>query len=88
MGAYYGKKSGKYEKDLSEFKKNNPELYEKLQGNLSARQRAIVEKNRDINVKFGEIYNGHSTKLSRQYNSDVTRDELSKIIEVANAVYE
>ena len=55
MGAYYGKKSGKYEKDLSEFKKNNPELYEKLQGNLSARQRAIVEKNRDINIKFGEI---------------------------------
>ena len=88
MGAYYGKKSGKYEKDLSEFKKNNPELYEKLQGNLSARQRAIVEKNRDINVKFGEIYNGHSTKLSRQYNSDVTRGELSKIIEVVNALYD
>lgn len=88
MAVFNARKSSKYEQDVSDFKNNNPELYEKLQGNLTGRQRAFVEQNNDINLKFGEIYNGHSTKLTRQFYSDISREELSKVFEVANVYCE
>lgn len=87
MAVFNARKSSKYEQDLADFKKNNPELYEKLQGNLSSRQRAFVEQNNDIKLKFGEIYNGHSTKLTKQFYSDISREELNKVLEVANVHY-
>lgn len=87
MAVFNSRKSSKYEQDVVDFKNNNPELYEKLQGNLTGRQRAFVEQNNDINLKFGEIYNGHSTKLTKQFYSDISREELNKVFEVANVYY-
>lgn len=77
MAVFNARKSSKYEQDVVDFKNNNPELYEKLQGNLTGRQRAFVEQNNDINLKFGEIYNGHSTKLTKQFYSDISRKEVT-----------
>ena len=41
MAVFNARKSSKYEQDLADFKKNNPELYEKLQGNFKQQTESL-----------------------------------------------
>ena len=51
------KRLAKRAKEIEKFKKDNPELYEKISGNLSSRQRVAVEKQPPLKIKFQELYN-------------------------------
>jgi len=78
------KQLAKRAKEIEKFKKDNPELYEKISGNLSSRQRVAVEKQPPLKIKFQELYNGDTTRFEKRHYADVTKEQLSRVVEVAN----
>lgn len=80
------KQLAKRTKEIEKFKKDNPELYEKISGNLSSRQRVAVEKQPPLKIKFQELYNGDTTRFEKRHYADVTKEQLSRVVDVANEI--
>ena len=80
------KQLAKRTKEIEKFKKDNPELYEKISGNLSSRQRVAVEKQPPLKIKFQELYNGDTTRFEKRHYADFTKEQLNRVVEVANEV--
>lgn len=78
------KQLAKRTKEIEKFKKDNPELYEKISGNLSSRQRVAVEKQPPLKIKFQELYNGDTSRFEKRHYADITKEQLNRVVEIAN----
>lgn len=77
-------KKTKFQKEVDKYIQENPEIFNKITGNLTAKQKELVKKQANIKVKFSDLYKGYAPKLNDMMYSNIELDKVEKTLEIMN----
>lgn len=80
-------KKTKFQKEIDRYIEENPEIFNKITGNLTAKQKELVKKQVNVKVKFSDLYNGYAPKLNDMLYSTIEPDKVDKTLEILNDKY-
>lgn len=80
-------KKTKFQKEIDRYIEENPEIFNKITGNLTAKQKELVKKQVNIKVKFSDLYKGYAPKLNDMLYSSIEPDKVDKTLEILNDKY-